>query len=85
MTIAATAAENLAAEFTQSRNDMAWTVYAGPDGFVRWSGYDDAYWWNNVSKSEAARTRTGKQTGRTFVIDFGTGEVTVSQPAEQAA
>lgn len=65
------------ADFSQSRNDMHWKVWAGADKFIRWGGYDDAYWWDHVSKSENARRRVGSATGRVFTIDFDTNEVTV--------
>lgn len=73
-----------AAEFSQSRNDMYWKLYAGPDGFIRWGGYDDANWWDNVSKAAHARQRTGKETGRVFTIDFDTGFVSI-EPAKVTA
>ncbi|MBG7616503.1 hypothetical protein IWC96_14590 [Brevundimonas sp. BAL450] len=73
------------AKFTQSRSDMHWSLYAGEDGFVRWGGYDDQNWWENVAKSDHARTRVGKATGRAFVIDFDTCQVEVREPATGAA
>lgn len=69
----------LKAKFGCNRNDMHWSLYDLKDGFVRWSGYDDANWWNNVSVLERTRTRAGKETGRKYVIDFKTSEVTVEQ------
>lgn len=69
------------ATFDQHRNDLNWTLYAGEDGFIRWGGYDDANWWNNVSKSEAVRTRVGKVTGRVFVLDHATGTVEIREPS----
>lgn len=68
------------AEFNQSRNDLYWKLWAGPDKFIRWTGYDDSNWWDNVSPTEHARTRKGEVTGRTFTIDFETGEVTITDP-----
>lgn len=65
------------AEFDSIRNDLYWSFWAGSDGRIRWTGYNDAYWWNNVSKSDHARTRVGKDTGRSFVIDFETGKVAI--------
>jgi hypothetical protein len=67
------------AEFTSLGRDLYWKVYAGTDGFVRWGGYDDRNWWDNVAPTDHARTRFGKATGRRFVIDFATGAVTVSE------
>ena len=73
-------AEALEAEFSQFRNDLYWKVFDLKDGFVRWGGYDDAYWWNSVSKHDSTRKRTGKVTGRIYEIDFDTGKVFVTEP-----
>lgn len=67
----------LNAEPSQLRNDLYWKVYNRQDGVICWTGYNDDYWWNNVSKSDHARTRIGKVTGRKYMIDFSTGIVTV--------
>lgn len=67
----------LEATFNQSRNDLYWSVWGGEDGTIRWSGYDDGNWWDNVSKTDHARKRVGKVTGRTFVLNHDSGEVTV--------
>ena len=64
------------ARFSQSRNDMYWSIYDECDGFVRWAGYDDEYWWDNVATTEQARVRIGKS-GRRYTIDFSTGAVSV--------
>lgn len=65
------------ANFTQSRNDLYWTFWGGDDGTIRWFGYDDANWWQNVSKADHARKRVGAVTGRTFVLNHDNGEVAV--------
>ena len=70
--------EKLTAKFSQSRNDMHWSVFTLEDGFIRWGGYDDAYWWDNVSKAEHTRTRIGEKTGKVYEINFDTGDVFVS-------
>ena len=72
--------EKLTAKFSQNRNDMHWSVFTLEDGFIRWGGYDDAYWWDNVSKCDHARTRTGEKSGKVYAIDFTTGEVWVTTP-----
>jgi hypothetical protein len=74
----------LEAEFSQSRNDLYWKVWAGEDGLIRWSGYDDSNWWDRVSKTDAARKRVGEVTGRHFVLDHRRCEVTVFDPPGQA-
>jgi hypothetical protein len=46
------------ARFEQIRNDLFWTLYDVDSGeFIRWRGYDDAYWWGNVSKTDEFRIR----------------------------
>lgn len=65
------------AEFSQSRNDLHWKIWTPEDGFIYWTGYDDAYWWDRVSLADHARTRVGEKTGDTYVIDFDTQRVTV--------
>lgn len=65
------------AEFSQSRNDLYWKFWAGEDGMIRWTGYDDAYWWDKVSETDAARKRVGKITGRTFVLTHATCNVAI--------
>ncbi len=77
--------EKLEAKFSQSRNDMHWSVFTLEDGFIRWGGYDDTYWWDNVSKADNTRTRTGEKSGKTYVIDFVTGEVWVTPAGESVA
>lgn len=63
--------------FTQLRNDLYWSVYAGEDSNIRWSGYDDLYWWDNVAQTDAARKRIGAVTRRTFVLNHESGYVAV--------
>lgn len=67
------------ADFDQSRNDLSWKLWAGDDKFIRWSGYDDSYWWDNVSPTPGFRERKGAVTGRTFRLDPETNEVTIEQ------
>lgn len=71
------------ATFDQLRNDLYWKVYAGEDGFIRWTGYDDRNWWENVAPTDAARTRVGKVTGRVFRLDHSSGRVEVTSPTPQ--
>lgn len=65
------------AEFSQSRNDMRWKLYDREDGYIRWGGYNDRNWWDNVAPTDSARNRVGKVTGRTYRLDHRTGEVVV--------
>jgi hypothetical protein len=44
--------------FQQLRNDLFWEVWDDEtQKTVRWSGYDDGYWWQNVATSEEWQTR----------------------------
>jgi len=72
------------ASFDQLRNDLYWKLYAGEDGFIRWTGYDDRNWWDNVSPTDHARNRVGKVTGRVFRLDHHTSQVEIL-PATVAA
>ena len=73
---------NLQAEFSQSRNDMCWKVFDLKDGFVRWNGYDDDYWWKNISIKPEWQART-MESGRTYTLNPETGDVFVTEPANQ--
>jgi len=66
------------ADFFQHRNDLFWKLYDVQDGYIKWNGYNDDYWWNSVSKSEKFRRRVGQQTGRIYELDPITNCVTVS-------
>jgi hypothetical protein len=61
------------AEFDQLGNDLFWTYYCEGER-VSWSGYNDAHWWNKISKSEQTTTRTLKS-GKKLQIDFRTTEI----------
>lgn len=62
------------AKFNQLRNDLYWSIYDQEDGTIRWIGYDDRYWWDNVSTSDHFRNKTGKS-GRIYRLDPETGTV----------
>ena len=70
------------AKFSQSRNDMYWKVFDSKDGFVRWSGYDDAYWWRNISIKPEWQARI-MESGRTYTLNPQTGDVFVTEAANQ--
>ena len=71
------------AEFSISRNDMFWNCYIYDwDGeiyesfHIRWSGYNDANWWDNVSEKASVVTCKGdKGTERKFKLDYKTLDV----------
>lgn len=78
-------ATEVEASFHQLRNDLYWKVSAGEDGIIRWAGYDDGYWWSNVSKRDDFRVRIGKVTKRQFTLNPDTNVVTVAERLEAAA
>jgi len=63
------------AKFEALRNDLHWELYTSEDGFIRWTGYNDANWWDNVSVRPEAKIKIGKNSGRRYIIDFKTCEV----------
>jgi hypothetical protein len=63
------------AKFSYMGRDLYWKLYDHKDGFIRWSGYDDANWWNNVAPK--VRDRVGPETGRTYRIDFESDTVEI--------
>lgn len=67
------------AKFSQRRNDMHWSHWDSFDGYVRWSGYDDDYWWRNISVKPEWQTRV-MESGRRYTLNPETGEVFI-EPA----
>lgn len=63
------------AKFSYMARNLYWRHYDRQDGFIKWSGYDDANWWNNVAPHR--RDQKGAVTGRTYRIDFNTDTVEV--------
>lgn len=72
------------AKFSQSRNDLYWSHHDLKDGFIRWTGYDDAYWWSNKAFNEAWATRIGPKTGRIFTLNPDTNEVFITRAIADA-
>jgi hypothetical protein len=68
--------ETKQARFEQLSNDLYWRVYDG-QCFIRWTGYDDVYWWNNVATQDSWRRRTGSD-GRVYTLDPNTDTVCVA-------
>lgn len=66
------------AEYSRLGRDLFWKFYAFNDNneFVRvkWTGYDDAFWWDKVSITDQAQIRTGSD-GRRYKINFETNRV----------
>ena len=71
------------AKFSISRNDMFWRccLYTREDGefewyLPEWSGYNDAYWWDNVSEEASVVTCRGdKGTEKKFKLNYETLDV----------
>lgn len=71
------------AEFSISRNDMFWRCCISDwDGeifefyHIKWSGYNDANWWDNVSEKASITTCQGdKGTVKKFKLDYKTLDV----------
>ena len=78
------ALERFEAKFSQSRNDMNWSHWDSFDGFVRWTGYDDAYWWENISVKPEWRIRV-MESGKSYELNPETGEVFVTAKLEERA
>lgn len=74
--------DKLKAEFSQNHNDMYWKIYTAEDGFVRWTGYDDGFWWDNVSIKPEWQTRA-MSSGKTYQLDPVTCDVLVKEQARE--
>lgn len=62
--------------FSQINNDLFWEMVTSKGEIIRWSGYNDSYWWNKVSKDPTQRRRTDKD-GNVWEIDFQTDEASI--------
>ena len=71
------------AKFSLCCDDMHWSHWDSFDGFVRWSGYDDDYWWSKISVKPEWQTRV-MESGRRYTLNPETGEVFIA-PAIAAA
>lgn len=46
------------ARFQRLGSDLFWEVYdREQDKFIRWSGYDDGFWWEHVATSDQFQIR----------------------------
>jgi hypothetical protein len=61
---------------TQLSNDLFWQYYDSVDGFIRWSGYNDSYWWTYIAPSQSFTTKLGKS-GNRYILDPSTCKVTI--------
>ena len=66
------------ARYRRLGRDLFWEFYAFNDNNefikVKWTGYDDAFWWDNVSITDVAQISTGSD-GRRYKINFHTNRV----------
>lgn len=56
------------------QNDIFFSFYTS-DETMRWTGYNDAYWWNQVSKSDQFQIKTAKN-GTRYRLNPESREVT---------
>ena len=49
---------------------------------IRWSGYNDGFWWDKISVTDQFQVRSSVITGRTYRLNPETGEVTISEQAK---
>ena len=70
---------------TRSRRrsrDLYWKVFDGNYEYIRWVGYDDRNWWDNVATQESWRRRVGSD-GRVYTLDPDTDTVRVADTASE--
>lgn len=69
---------------SQNRNDLHWEYsHMGDDNhfeFIRWTGYDDAYWWGQVAKTQ--RVQACPKCGAKFELNYSTNEVKELTPKD---
>ncbi len=56
------------AETNHLRNDLSWSIFCCE--VIRWTGYNDQYWWKEVSKREEVRRKQCSKCGKVYEIDF---------------
>lgn len=69
--------EIITAVFSSIGRDMYWTHRDNQDGSIRWTGYDDGYWWSKVAIDTKQMTKVGATSGRRYVLDPITDTVKV--------
>lgn len=62
------------AEFNAAGNDLFWRLRLPNGDVLRWSGYDDANWWNKVSTTAKFRERTDSN-GNLYSLNPATDEI----------
>jgi len=62
------------AAFNQLSRDIYWNIYcSGFNKTLRWSGYDDSYWWGHVSQTDQFQIR--EHEGKRYKLNPETNEV----------
>ena len=72
------------AEFSSLGRDLFWKLpileyYGNSNAYfeiLRWTGYDDANWWNNVSNKEQFQIK-GAKNGKKYKLNPETNEVEI--------
>lgn len=72
----------ITAKFSQSRNDLSWSHWDNDDYWIRWSGYDDSFWWAEIATDSERMTQIGPVSGRIYILDPQTDTVTIREPAQ---
>lgn len=67
----------MTAKFQSYSRDLFWSLCASASNYeiLRWSGYDDAYWWSTVANTDAFLIKTAKD-GKRYRLNPATNEVT---------
>lgn len=55
---------------------MYWSLYVPDHGTIRWTGYDDDYWWTKVADDPSWRTRIANN-GNAYILDPHTHTVEI--------
>jgi len=69
------------ANFQKFSNDLIWDIQCHER--VRWTGYNDQHWWNEVS-TKPGYNRSECRCGKCFEINFRTREVKEVLPKKEA-
>lgn len=67
------------ADFDQLRNDLFWDfneydLTTSHFHKVKWTGYNDNYWWNNVATQEGYNIKKC-ECGKSFQLNYNNNEV----------
>ena len=72
------------AQFSSIGRDLYWKVHVAGE-IIRWTGYDDRYWWDNVSVSTCFQIRKSER-GVFYRLNPETDKVLeLVEPREEAS